>query len=149
MSTPDDKALGKYIRRVRKHRKLKAVDLARALGKSPSFVCDLEKGRRGLRLSPHIAVQISEYLNVPLKDITSRSFHLSPVTNTDKLNEIYRAMRHKGRAKRIIIALDAMKKEVSELKEDAQPGRLPPRVQDSIFRLAEVFADLQNALTVG
>jgi transcriptional regulator with XRE-family HTH domain len=149
MSSPDEKSLGKFIRRMRKHRKLKGVDLARALGKSPSYVCDLEKGRRGLRMSPEVAVQIAEYLNIPLHQITSRHTHLAPVTNTDKLHEVYRAMRHKGRAKRVLVALESLDIELESLLEDAAPSKVPPRVSGAIFKVAGLFKDLKIALTQG
>ena len=146
MSAINEKSLGKFIRRVRKMRKLKQVDLARAIGRSNQYVCDLEKGRRGTRLSPELAVIIADYLQVPLNQLVSQHIHLAPITSTDKLNQIYRAVRHKSRAKRIMLSLDALFLAVNELKEEADAKRVTPRAESTIFRVMDVLNDLKTDL---
>ena len=149
MTIPNDKDLGKFIRRIRKHRKLKQTDLARAIGRSNQYVCDLEKGRRGLRMSPELALTIADYLQVPLNQLISHHVELSPITNTDKLNQIYRAIRHKTRAKRIMLALEGLLNASDELKDEVLQKRVTPRGENIIFRVGSLVKDLQTALTMG
>jgi len=148
MSTINDKSLGKFIRRVRKMRKLKQIDLARAIGRSNQYVCDLEKGRRGTRLSPEMAVMIADYLQVPLNQLISQHIHLAPITSTDKLNQIYRAVRHKSRAKRIMLALDGLISAIGVLKEEVEAKRVTPRAESTIFKASDILNDLKTALVV-
>ena len=148
MSAINDKSLGKFIRRVRKMRKLKQIDLARAIGRSNQYVCDLEKGRRGTRLSPEMAVLIADYLQVPLNQLISQHIHLAPITSTDKLNQIYRAVRHKSRAKRIMLALDGLILAIGVLKEEAEAKRVTPRAESTIFKAGDILNDLKTALVL-
>lgn len=59
--------LGKFIRNTRNIRKISQASLARAIGHSPAYVCDLEKGRRGTKISPLTAIKIANYLNVTIE----------------------------------------------------------------------------------
>lgn len=147
--TVNDKSLGKFIRRIRKHRKLKQTDVARAIGRTSAFVCDLEKGRRGANLSENVAMQLAEYLNVPYSQLISYHPKLAPTTNTDKLNQVYRAIRHKGRAKRIMLSLEGIQKVFSELLEEVNARKVTPRAENAIYKGSELAKELQNALTVG
>ena len=149
MSAPDDKSLGKFIRRVRKARKIKGSQLARAIGKSNAYVCDLEKGRRGQNISPEMAMQIADYLQIDAAQLFAHHPNLAPVTNTSKLNQIYRAIRHKSRAKRILLSLEGLQKVVDELKDEVTAKQVTPRAESTILRGAGLLKDLQIALTVG
>lgn len=58
--------LGKFIRALRKDRKLKLADVGRGVGRSAAYICDVEKGVRGIRPNPIFLVKLADYFEVPV-----------------------------------------------------------------------------------
>jgi transcriptional regulator with XRE-family HTH domain len=87
-------ALGKYIRSLRKERKLRLADVGRAVNRSAAFICDLEKGVRGKRPNPEMLIQLAEYFQVPATMMLQKG---GLVTNPDNQNfQLYlKATRNK------------------------------------------------------
>jgi hypothetical protein len=100
-------------------------------------------------MKPEMALTIAEYLNVPLNELLKHHIDLAPIKNKDKLNEIYRAVRHKHRAKRIMLSLEGLVEVMEELKEEVKTKRVIPRAENAINRGADLLKDLQTAFLVG
>lgn len=54
--------MGKLLRKTRLQRGLKLRDVAAAIGRNTSYVCDVEHGRRGHNMDPVLAMCWAEYL---------------------------------------------------------------------------------------
>ena len=64
--------LGRYIRALRKERKLKLSDVGRATKRSAAFICDVEKGVRGTRPNPVFLVKLAEFFDVPAETMMEK-----------------------------------------------------------------------------
>lgn len=139
--------LGRFLKKARKARRLRLRHVAAAIGKSIAYMSDLENGRRGKNLNPNLAVQLAEFLNVPVTTL----FTLSGVTDiptAEKAADYLKLVRNKERASRLADAIDVATETALLLCEMADDVGVP-----SIKQLAEKLIvsihDIEIALKIG
>lgn len=107
--------LGKYLRVLRKERKLRLADVGRACNRSAAFICDLEKGLRGKRPRPEMLIQLAEYFQVPVTAMLEKGGLI-----IDKENENYKlymkVTRNKVKSERIRLTFGVIHELLSELE---------------------------------
>lgn len=137
--------LGILIRKARKARGLKLRHVADAVGRGPSFVCDIEHGRRGFNLSPTMAVKLAEYLNIPV----SRLFEASGIVRTPEL-EVYEkyldVFRNQTRAIRCGESIISIRSAAKALRRQYPKGSSGRELLDT---LDSSIAELETVLQVG
>lgn len=107
--------LGKYIRALRKERRLKLADVGRACSRSAAFICDIEKGVRGSRPNPEMLIKLAEYFNVPVTAMLEKGGII-----VDEKSESYRlylkVTRNKVKSLRIVNTLGTINEILMELE---------------------------------
>jgi transcriptional regulator with XRE-family HTH domain len=124
---------GKFLRRIRKERNLKLKHIAAALNKSPAYVCDLEKGRRGHYINPLLLVKLADVLNVPITTMFNQA-NIEVDENSLKYRAYLKMTRNKQRSARILKAFETSYSLIETLKSEAKDN--PP------------LANLANSLMV-
>ena len=111
-----DNTFGRYLKRVRVARHLKQKDVGAAIGKSTAYICDLEKGRRGVvgSINPLILIQLADYLNVPVSEILYRAGVIDKELEA-RYGQYYKILRSKIRAQRVGKCLESCKNDVERL----------------------------------
>ena len=135
-------AFGKYLHRVRKQRKYTLKQVGQAVGKSFAYIWDLENGKRGSNLNPLLAVQLAEFLKIPVQTM----FELTGIENdltSKKYLEVLRLTRNKGRAARIQHALDGVNATLDDILSGTEPGTL---LESLCQKLKTFVAELDNAI---
>jgi transcriptional regulator with XRE-family HTH domain len=134
--------LGKYIRVLRKERRLKLADVGRACNRSAAFICDIEKGVRGKRPNPEMLIQLAEYFNVPITAMLEKGGLV-----VDEKSENYKlylkVTRNKVKSKRIVDGFSTINEVIMELETVvvSQPvaRRLTNSLMNSIRELESVI----------
>jgi len=134
--------LGKLLRRVRKARKYTLKQVAQAVNKTPQYIWDIENGKRGSNLNPLLAVQLAEFLKIPITTL----FPIAGIENdltSKKYLEVLKLTRNKGRAARIQHALDG----VVQTTEDILSGTESGTLLEAICQKLKSFVDeLETAI---
>jgi len=112
---PNSRHFGSWVRQLRRKRGYTQTQLGLALGKTTSWVCEFEKGRRGIRSNePQFYINLAEYMNVPLESVLSAAN--IPRTREDERHQaVYRMLRNKAKTGQIIGTIDALDKTADSL----------------------------------
>lgn len=137
--------LGKYIRTLRKERKLKLIDVGRACHRSAAFICDIEKGVRGKRPNPEMLIQLAEYFNVPITAMLEKGGLV-----VDQKSESYKlylkVTRNKVKSMRIVNSFETINELIMEL-ETAVVGY--PAARGLTNSLMNSIRELESAILHG
>ena len=99
---------GSWVRKLRKQRGYSQKQLGMAVGKSHSWICELEKGRRGIRMSdPQFYIALAEYLNVPLNTVLDAA-NIPKNKKDIRYHAVYKMVRNRSIAQRIINITNAL-----------------------------------------
>jgi transcriptional regulator with XRE-family HTH domain len=106
--------VGAYLKEMRVRRKISLGDMALAVGKTKSYVCDVENGRRGgSRMAADLVALWADYLDIPVSSIVERQKQKETPTNiiiaSPKYRSYLRILRNKKRSKRIHKAITDMR----------------------------------------
>ena len=108
---------GKYLRSVRISRNMNQTQVAQAVGKSTAYICDLEKGRRGIpgKMNPLLLIKLADFLNVPVSEILARAGLIDKELEA-KFGQYFRILRSKMRAQRVGECIKGCKEDIELLK---------------------------------
>ncbi len=106
--------VGAYLKEQRIRRKISLGDIALAVGRTKSYVCDVENGRRGgSRMTAELVALWADYLDIPVSSIVERQ---KPKDNpptivvaSPRYHSYLRILRNKKRSKRIHKAITDMR----------------------------------------
>jgi transcriptional regulator with XRE-family HTH domain len=119
-------ALGDYLRTVREARERSIGDVARAIDRSKSYVCDVEMGRRGgSKMPADIVSTWAAYLDIPVLKIAKLQWPegMPPSEPTSRRYVSYmRILRNRGRSKRMYAAVKEMRALVSVSGDNLTPA---------------------------
>jgi transcriptional regulator with XRE-family HTH domain len=106
--------LGAYLKEMRIRRKISLGDMALAVGKTKSYVCDVENGRRGgSRMAADMVALWADYLDIPVSSIVERQRQKETPPNiiitSPRYRSYLRILRNKKRSKRIHKAITDMR----------------------------------------
>jgi transcriptional regulator with XRE-family HTH domain len=106
--------LGAYLKEMRLKRKISLGDMALALGKTKSYVCEGEAGRRGgSKLPAELVATWADYLDISVTSIVERQKPKetpTPVIITStKYRSYLRILRNKKRSERVHKAISDMR----------------------------------------
>src|SRR5258706_10866822 len=139
--------LGRFLRKARKARRLRLRHVAAAIGKSMAYICDLENGRRGKNLNPTIAVQLADFLNVPVTTLFSLS-GIADIPTAERAADYIKLTRNKERASRLADAIDAATETALSLCERADDIGVPS-IKSLAEKLIVSIHDIEIALKIG
>jgi transcriptional regulator with XRE-family HTH domain len=144
-STSDDQAIkrsvGAFLKSVRLKRGYSLGQVAKALDKSRSWVCDVEAGRRGgAHLTGHHISLWADYLNIPVVSIVERQKlsdqeDLSPA----KYRHYYKILRNKRRSAVMLSAVNELQDVVLEANQSLtldSARKLLTRVAKSVTKIS-------------
>lgn len=140
-----EKELGRFIKRARKARNLKLRQVADAIGKSPQYICDIEKGRRGQNMHPLLAVKLAEFLNVPIAAILNRAGVIID-ENEVKYKQILRLTRNNLQSTRILNTFSNAYDAIERLKTLTEVGSPAKKL---VQTLGDLVRELDSALSDG
>jgi transcriptional regulator with XRE-family HTH domain len=142
----DPKHFGKWIRKQRLKQGKNQTQLARALGKSVSWVCEFENGRRGKNIAdPVFYTTLADYLDLPLDTVMQESNVPKTKYDARALN-IYRLMKNKALSGRILNTVDALNSGILELCASENIGSKHDR--SVVHNLLANIQDLKSALDI-
>jgi transcriptional regulator with XRE-family HTH domain len=130
--------LGAYLKEMRVKRKISLGDMALALGKTKSYVCDVEAGRRGgSKLTADLVVTWADYLDIPVSSIAERQKQketpVNVIIKTTKYRSYLRILRNKKRSERIHKAITDMR----ELIDMSDRDLTHSQVRDMMSKIGE------------
>lgn len=130
--------LGAYLKEMRLKRKISLGDMALALGRNKSYVCDVEAGRRGgSKLTAEMVATWADYLDIPVTSILERQKPKETPTNiiitSTKYRSYLRILRNKKRSKRIHKAITDMRDIIDLSYNDLTHSQ----VRDLMSKIAE------------
>jgi len=139
-------AVGAFLKEARLRRRYTLASVARALGRSPAWVCDVESGRRGgSHLSPTIISDWAGYLNIPVASIAEKQ-RLAEDTLLDRTSaaskrylEYYKILRSRTRSIGMYNAINELKGVVNESQESLtleKAQALLERVEKSVVKIS-------------
>jgi transcriptional regulator with XRE-family HTH domain len=130
--------LGAFLRSTRERRKRTLEDVALAIGRSKTYVCDVEAGRRGGSKMPADIVSMwAGYLNIPVATIAKMQNHEGvkadeTAANMARRSTYMRILRSRSRSARIFTAV----KETRELLK-VTDGLTPADMRDLLTQVAK------------
>jgi transcriptional regulator with XRE-family HTH domain len=131
------KRLGLFLREVRERRHLSLGDISIAIGRSKTYVCDVESGRRGgSRMPPDVVTQWAAYLDIPVSAIAERQRvrgDVGAITNTQRYRSYMRILRNRTRSTRIYKAVS----ELRDLVRASQSELTPAQTRELFGRVAQ------------
>ncbi len=139
--------LGAFLREVRERRGFSLADIATATGRSRSYVCDVEAGRRGgTRIPADIIALWAGYLNVPVSAIAEiqRARDSSAPTNTQRYRSYMRILRNRTRSLRIYKAVGELRELVKVAADDEHLSRAQTR--EIIGRVSQAIDIIDSCL---
>jgi transcriptional regulator with XRE-family HTH domain len=99
---------GSWLRQIRKKRGYTQGQVAMAVGKSVSWICEFEKGRRGLTMNKsQFYISLAEYLNVPLEAVLNAA-NIPKNKDDARVHSVYTMIRNKALSNRIVSTVDAL-----------------------------------------
>jgi transcriptional regulator with XRE-family HTH domain len=137
--------LGKYIRTLRKERRLKLVDVGRACNRSAAFICDIEKGVRGKRPNPEMLIQLAEYFNVPVTSMLEKG-GLVVEEKSESYKLYLKVTRNKVKSMRIVNAFTVINELIMELETVVVEYPAARRVTNSLMNS---IRELESAILHG
>lgn len=100
--------LGEFLRRERIKRRMTLGDIAKAIGRSVSYVCDVESGRRGGSKMPEGVVALwADYLEIPIVEFATKQE--PPRARSARVGNYMRILRSRKRHERLILAVGDLK----------------------------------------
>lgn len=142
------RALGAFLREMREKRKKSLGDMATALGRSKSYVCDIEAGRRGgSRLPAEVVVVWASYLDIPVAAVAEKQRVLESakrpeVTSTQRYRSYMKILRNRKRSNRIYTAVSTMRTLLRVSDEQLTPAQ----VKDLLAKMAENVEVIDSCL---
>jgi transcriptional regulator with XRE-family HTH domain len=138
---------GRYLRNIRKSRGRKLKDVALAVGKTTSYICDLELGRRGTsRIDPLMIFKMADYLNVPVNEFLVRAGIVDRETH-NTYADYTKILRSKLRAQHVGALITAAKNDIKALKNAAEGVR--NGVPEILYSLENHILELDSTLKHG
>ena len=135
---------GSWVRQLRLKRGYSQRQVALAVGKSTSWVCELEKGRRGVRIQdPEFYIALAEYMNVPLGAVLDAA-NIPKTKEDQRHHSVYRMVRNRSIAQRIVKTIDELEKTSNSLEilSTDKGGRMRHLCQTLLIQIQ----DLKSAL---
>jgi transcriptional regulator with XRE-family HTH domain len=118
-------ALGEFLKDMREARKRTIKDVARAIDRSSSYVCDVEAGRRGgSKMPADIVSTWAAYLDIPVLQIARLQWPdgMPPSIPSGKKYVSYlRILRNRNRSVRMYRAVKELRALASVTGEDLSP----------------------------
>jgi transcriptional regulator with XRE-family HTH domain len=136
---------GKYLRSIRISRNMNQTQVAQAVGKSTAYICDLEKGRRGIhgKMNPLLLIQLADFLNVPVSEVLARAGLIDKELEA-KYGQYFRILRSKMRAQRVGECIKGCKDDIELLKNvTLQDVRGPGSVGGQVTTGREIVNSLE------
>lgn len=130
------KRLGAFLKNVRERRGYTLADIAVAIGRSKTYVCDVESGRRGgSRMPADIVAQWAAYLDIPVSAVAERQRRGDPnaISNTQRYRSYMRILRNRTRSTRIYKAMT----ELRELVKASQAELTPTQTRELFGKVAQ------------
>lgn len=139
--------LGAFLRATREKRKRNLEDVALAIGRSKTYVCDVESGRRGgSRMPADIVSMWAGYLGIPVATIAKMQNHEgvkadTTIANMARRSTYMRILRSRARSARIFTAV----KETRALLK-ATDDLTPAQTRDLIANVAKNIEIINSCL---
>lgn len=135
---------GSWVRSLRKQRGYTQRQIARATGKSISWICEFEKGRRGLRLNdPEFFISLAEYLHVDISTVLEAA-NIPKTKDDERHKSVYTMFRNRALAQRVINTLDSLDDTCERLSALSMNSN--GRIQHMCQILCIQLEDLKSAL---
>lgn len=118
------KRLGAFLKGVRERRGYAIGDIAVAIGRSKTYVCDVENGRRGgSRMPADVVSMWAAYLDIPVSAVAERQRRgeVGAITNTQRYRSYMRILRNRSRSTRIYKAVTELRLLVEASKNELTP----------------------------
>jgi transcriptional regulator with XRE-family HTH domain len=118
------KRLGAFLKGVRERRGYTLGDIAVAVGRSKTYVCDVESGRRGgSRMPADIVALWAAYLDIPVSAVAERQRRgeANAISNTQRYRSYMRILRNRNRSTRIYKAVTELRQLVRESQSELTP----------------------------
>lgn len=119
--------LGSFLKSVRERRKYTLGDIAVAIGRSKTYVCDVESGRRGgSRMPADVVAQWAAYLDIPVSAVAEKQRKLAKgepnaISNTQRYRSYMRILRNRSRSTRIYKAVIELRELVKASQDELTP----------------------------
>jgi len=139
------RSFGAWVRKMRKKRKYTLRQLAAAVGYSTGWVCEFEKGRRGVRMSdPLFFMKLADYLQIPLDNVLTAA-QLPKRVYEEKYVRVYQQIRNKTKATLIVESITEIEKNISQLMSS---NSLAGKNRDMVERLSIEMTKIKTALEI-
>jgi len=128
--------LGAFLKQVRERRGYTLADISIAVGRSKTYVCDVESGRRGGSHMPaEIVAQWAAYLDIPVSAIAERQRRApsDALSNSQRYRSYMRILRNRTRSTRIYKAVTTLR----QLIKDSQTELTPSQTRELFGKIAE------------
>lgn len=137
--------IGGLLARLRKKQKITQRGVAEAINRSVSYVCDVEKGRRGIRaMDPIVLLTWAEYLNYPIGNILVHAGYVEQEFD-ERYGSYIRILRSKRRAQQVGTAIRGAKETLDEIKKLTEGT--DPKVEECANVLESHIIRLETVLT--
>lgn len=135
--------LGKLLSRARKAKNYRQRDVAKFVGKSVAYICDIEKGVRGTKGANHLMlIKWAEFLQLPITLVLTKAGHEFD-ENSERFKAFSRVTRNKIKTKRMIDSIDTIRELLRELERNTA-GDAPLR--KIVKSLAETVKELESSI---
>ena|SRR5690349_19033389 len=142
MNKNDD--FGKILRSYRIKKNLTQQDVGNAIGRTHSFVCELEKGKRGSKRDPILIVKLSEYLEIPIGLLLDAS-NLNINENSEEFKKYLKITRNKVKSKRVADGFRSVKELIEGL---LAAETLLTEDRRAVQKIGQIVAEIDGALTL-
>lgn len=135
--------LGKYLRKLRKSRKLPLKTVASYTGKTVSYISDIELGRRGTdRLNTELLIKLATFFDVPVTIMLEKSGY-EVVAGSMQYKEMVKVLRNKTKAALVTDKLATMKELIEQLES---AGMAYPAVRGLAKSLMISLSELESVI---
>lgn len=126
-------------------RGLSIVTVAKACGISKQYLCDIEHGRRTVRIASHTIARLAACLEIPVSDLIARAERLTR-TERRAYSDYHRVLRSNTRAEAALEHMNVLKELASNLRIGVVTGKSLPDMRKLVQVLETTISKLDSTL---